>query len=107
MLTYFRFLKWLWQLNCVIFLLVFLFIIIPMLAFPSRDYYSQYVAGTEGEDGVTQRITQGLADVEGLNVTLALYCSAMYQEAATSVKEDDGLQYILHFFLGTVSYYFM
>lgn len=80
-LTYFRFLKWLFQLNFGIFLLVFFFIILPEVIF-NTDGYTMAVTGSVN-----------LTDAQ----TLAANCSANYVVNTSSST----VQLMLDFLQGT------
>lgn len=80
-LTYFVFLKWLFQLNIFIALMNFLLLILPMIVFSGSDYNSS----------VTGSSTTTAA------VNLSIECSALYTVNAT----ENWYQYILQFIEGS------
>ncbi len=86
MLTYFSFLKWLFLLNIYIFVLVFIFITIPQLAFPNEDNNSTINVA---------------ANVSALNKELrAAACSQLYVVDTEGVSDS---QAYVDFLQGTVS----
>ena len=82
-LSYFRFLKWLFQLNVLIFLLIFSFIVLPEIVFTADDTYSTAVTGTENYSSA---------------VFTAINCSSLYEVNVT----DSPIQNIIDFLQGTV-----
>ena len=81
-LTYFTFLKWLFQLNLFIAVMLFLFIILPMIIFNGLDY--------------DETVTGSVNNTEA--VELAITCSELY---VVNISQP-WYQYIADFIQGTV-----
>ena len=84
--SYFTFLKWLFMLNLAIFLLLFLFLVLPQILFPPLGY----------DDWIT-----GMGNTSDAGQNRSFICSALY-DLSVNVSHNDPLQLVLDFLQGTV-----